>query len=84
LRAAALAETHAARKRGLRAWIDSEADLEQAQRQAERRAADRLTWLRVVGRGSAATIVRQRLRRSGATWRQESEKIMTKQGQEHT
>ncbi|KIG12761.1 hypothetical protein DB30_01022 [Enhygromyxa salina] len=38
----------------------------------------------MVGRGSAATIVRQRLRRSGATWRQESEKIMTKQGQEHT
>ena len=84
LRAAAVDEARDARKRGLRAWIDSEPDLEQAQRQAARRGAARLTWLYIQGRGSAAKLVRQRWRQGASSWRQESEKIMSKQGQEQT
>ncbi|WP_106093283.1 ATP phosphoribosyltransferase regulatory subunit [Enhygromyxa salina] len=84
LRAAAVAEAHEAREGGRRAWIDSEPDLAQAQRQAERRVADRLTWLCVVGRGSEAKIVRQRCRLDPEGWRPESEKVMSKQGREQT
>jgi ATP phosphoribosyltransferase regulatory subunit len=81
LRAAAVAEAHAARKRGLRAWIDREPSLEQAKRQAERRGAERLTWVRAEGRGAEARVLRQRWKR-GKSWRKESEKIMSKQGQD--
>jgi ATP phosphoribosyltransferase regulatory subunit len=84
LRAVAVDAASDARKRGLRAWIDSEVSVEQAQRQAERRSADRLTWVSIEGRGSAAKIVCQRWRRGARGWRKESEKIMSKQGQEQT
>jgi ATP phosphoribosyltransferase regulatory subunit len=84
LRAVAVAEASDARKRGLRAWIDSEPSVEQAQRQAARRGAARLTWICIAGRGKAAKITRQRWRQSTSGWRKESEKIMSKQGQEQT
>jgi ATP phosphoribosyltransferase regulatory subunit len=84
LRAAAVDAASDARERGLRAWIDSETDIEQAQRQAERRSADRLTWLSITGQGSAAKVVCQRWRRGASGWREESEKVMSKQGQEQT
>lgn len=48
LRSAAVAEVARARAEGLRAWIDEGLELEQAQRLAERRGADRVTWFQIV------------------------------------
>ncbi|PRP91028.1 ATP phosphoribosyltransferase regulatory subunit [Enhygromyxa salina] len=82
LRSAAVREAADARRRGLRAWIDREPKLEQAQRSAERHRVERLTWLFVAGRGAAAEIIRQRWRRGAKGWRQESETTMSKQGKD--
>lgn len=69
LRAAATAEARAARVQGLRAWIDEGVELEQAQRLAERRGAEQITWFSVVEAGaSQAEVVGQRWRRAGAGW----------------
>ena len=67
LRAAAVAETRAARDAGLRAWIDEDIDLTTAQRLAERRGADRLTWFEIADDG----VVGQRWRRAAEVWQRE-------------
>lgn len=74
LRAAAVAESRDARKRGLRAWIDNKLALEAAQDMADRRGAERMTWLRVDGRGAKAGLIRERWRRGKSSWRRESSK----------
>jgi ATP phosphoribosyltransferase regulatory subunit len=68
LRAAAVAETRAARAAGLRAWIDDELELEQAQRLAERRGADRLTWFEIADDDESTRVVGQRFRRVADRW----------------
>lgn len=79
LRAAAVGEAGAARARGLRSWIEREPDLEHAQRLAERRGAERLTWIDIshadqVGHVDAL-IVRRWHYDSG--WREDSEATMS-------
>ena len=49
MRAAAVREVQAARARELRAWIDREPNLAAAQRLAERRGAEQLTWIHADG-----------------------------------
>lgn len=72
LREAAVEEARRARARGLRAWIDNGLSLAQAQALAERRSADRLTWLRLEAPGRAranrAKVVCERWRRSPRGW----------------
>lgn len=75
LRAAAVREAGAARERGLRSWIEREPDLEHAQRLAERRGAERLTWIDVGG-PTAAPIVRRWYYEAGG-WREDSEATMS-------
>jgi ATP phosphoribosyltransferase regulatory subunit len=77
LRAAAVGEAGAARERGLRSWIEREPDLEHAQRLAERRGAERLTWIDIDhAASSAALIVRRWHYDSG--WREDPEATMSK------
>lgn len=83
LRAAAVGEAGAARERGLRSWIEREPDLEHAQRLAERRGAERLTWIDIShgedghhGDPTAALIVRRWHFDSG--WREDPEASMSK------
>jgi ATP phosphoribosyltransferase regulatory subunit len=66
IRAAAVAEAREARAAGLRAWIDEDNTLEQTQRIAERRGADRITWFSVLTNGE---IVHQRWTRAPDGWR---------------
>ena len=66
IRAAAVAEAREARAEGLRAWIDEDIGLEQTQRLAERRGADRITWFSVHTNGE---IVDQRWTRAADGWR---------------
>lgn len=69
-RLAAIAETRAARARGLRSWVEVGLDHAQATRAAERAGADRLTtFTRASGRAGRAT--RQRWRRGAKGWRKE-------------
>jgi ATP phosphoribosyltransferase regulatory subunit len=65
LRVAAVDEARRARTEGLRAWIDEGVDLGQAQRLAQRRGADRITWLHIVGE----TAIGERWRRLAEGWR---------------
>ncbi len=69
LRAAAVAEARSARAEGLRTWIDEGIELDQAQRLAERRGADRLTWFAIAGK---AELVNQRWSRGADGWRREA------------
>jgi ATP phosphoribosyltransferase regulatory subunit len=77
LRAAAVSEAGAARDQGLRSWIEREPDLEHAQRLAERRGAERLTWIDTEPgqqAGPAAALVVRRWHWSGGWdggWREE-------------
>ncbi|HVI03099.1 MAG TPA: ATP phosphoribosyltransferase regulatory subunit [Enhygromyxa sp.] len=68
LRAAAVSEARRARAEGLRAWIDEGIDLAHAQRLAERRGAERITWFQIVGEA----VTGQRWRRAAAGWQLES------------
>jgi ATP phosphoribosyltransferase regulatory subunit len=80
LRAAAVGEAGAARARGLRSWIEREPDLEHAQRLAERRGADRLTWIDTDHGGpTAALIVRRWYHQSGGQsgWREDPQASMS-------
>jgi ATP phosphoribosyltransferase regulatory subunit len=71
LRAVAVGEAGAARARGLRAWIERELDLEHAQRLAERRGVEQLTWIDIDQPGpTAAPVVRRWHFADG--WREES------------
>jgi ATP phosphoribosyltransferase regulatory subunit len=70
LRAAAVGEAGAARAKGLRSWIERELDLEQAQRLAERRGAERLSWIDIEHRGPTATPVVRRWHFADG-WREE-------------
>ena len=67
-RAVAVAEARAARAEGLRAWIDEGVELEQAQRLAERRGAERITWVSI----DDADVVQQRWQRDADGWRRET------------
>jgi ATP phosphoribosyltransferase regulatory subunit len=71
LRAAAVGEATVAREAGLRAWIERELDLEQAQDLALRRGAEQLTWIDIEGR-TLAPIVRRWQFADG--WHEEPEK----------
>ncbi|MFO7564798.1 MAG: ATP phosphoribosyltransferase regulatory subunit [Enhygromyxa sp.] len=70
LRSAAVAELRRARVAGLRAWIDEGIDLEQSQRLAERRGADRITWFGAVGETEVDS---QRWRRTAEGWQPDNE-----------
>jgi ATP phosphoribosyltransferase regulatory subunit len=77
LRAAAVAEARAARAEGLRAWIDEGVTLEHAQRIAERRGADRLTWFQ-----SATSVVGRRWRWTATGgWQHDGDGSMTNREQ---
>jgi ATP phosphoribosyltransferase regulatory subunit len=94
LRAAAVGEAEAARARGLRSWIEREPDLEHAWRLAERRGAERLTWIDTEhrddrdhhdhGEPAAALIVRRwhyesdRASERAGAWREISQAPMSK------
>jgi ATP phosphoribosyltransferase regulatory subunit len=69
LRSAAVDEARRARTEGLRAWIDDGVDLGQAQHLAERRGAEWITWLQIVGESA----IGQRWRRSAEGWRLEEQ-----------
>lgn len=58
LRAAAVREAKIARERGLRAWIERDLDVEQAQGLAQRRGAERLTWIDIEGPTSTPIVRR--------------------------
>lgn len=73
LRAAAVGEAAIARERGLRAWIEQNLDLDQAQRLAERRGAERLTFVDIEG-PTAAPIVRRWQFADG--WREETDRSL--------
>lgn len=68
LRAAAAGEARSARAQGLRAWIDEGIDLAHAQRLADRRGAQQITWLELVGE----TVVGQRWLRAAEGWQLDS------------
>lgn len=70
LRSAAVTELRRARDQGLRAWIDEGLDLEQSQRQAERRGADHITWFQIVG---DSEIIARRRRRVADGWHNDEE-----------
>lgn len=65
LRALAVDEVRSARAEGLRAWIEAGLALDRAQALADRRGADRLTWLRVDASGRLGA---ERWRRIDRTW----------------
>jgi ATP phosphoribosyltransferase regulatory subunit len=68
LRSAAVEEARRARAEGLRAWIDEGIDLAQAQRVAERRGAERITWFQSDGEA----VTGQRWRRAAEGWQRDS------------
>jgi ATP phosphoribosyltransferase regulatory subunit len=70
-RVAAMAESRAARARGLRSWVDVGLDRERATRAAEQAGADRLTiFTRKSGRGGGVT--KERWRRGAKGWRKDT------------
>lgn len=83
LRTAAVAETQAARARGLRAWIDREDELVSAQRLAERRGAQHLSWVYADASDGEPKVQVSRWRFE-ATWRKEADTSMSKQAQEQS
>lgn len=66
LRRAAIDEVRRAHRAGRRSWIDTELDLDAARSMAERRGADRLTWVRA--RPEDDAVVRERWRRTASGW----------------
>ena len=68
-RRVAVEQTHSARDEGLRAWVERFASLDQAQRQATRREASQLCWLRVQDQA----VLVERWRDTDTGWQRESE-----------
>lgn len=82
LRAAAVREAGAARERGMRSWIEREPDLEHAKRLAERRGAERLTWIAIESRehhhgGPAEALIVRRFDHEAGGWHEDSEATMS-------
>lgn len=69
-RRVAVDETRAARGQGLRAWVETVATLDQAQRQALRREARQLSWVRVAG---GEVVLQRWSHHAERGWRSDSE-----------